>query len=127
MATFTVNDILGVGFKYEQTAEDQIAPTPTGTSIAIFGTATWGPIGVPTYINGGLRDFKNRFGYAGTTADDGWDAGSYHFKWSSLGYFTRINSSANPARRSYKEVSNNSTKAFLTGSQTLNSTLRIYS
>jgi hypothetical protein len=126
MATFTVNDILGVGFKYEQTAEDQIAPTPTGTSIAIFGTATWGPIGVPTYINGGLRDFKNRFGYAGTTADDGWDAASYHFKWSSLGYFTRINSSANPAKRSYKEVSNNSTKAFLTGSQVLNSTLRIY-
>jgi hypothetical protein len=126
MATFTVNDILGVGFKYEQTAEDQIAPTPTGTSIAIFGTATWGPIGVPTYINGGLRDFKNRFGYAGTTADDGWDAASYHFKWSSLGYFTRINSSSNPAKRSYKEVSNNSTKAFLVGSQILNSTLRIY-
>ena len=29
MATFTVNDILGVGFKYEQTAEEQISPTPT--------------------------------------------------------------------------------------------------
>jgi hypothetical protein len=126
MATFTVNDILGVGFKYEQTAEDQIAPTPTGTSIAIFGTATWGPIGVPTYINGGLRDFKSRFGNAGTTADDGWDAGSYHFKWSSLGYFTRINSSANPATRSYKEVSNNATKAFLIGSNSLSSNLRIY-
>lgn len=126
MATFTVNDILGVGFKYEQTAEDQIAPTPTGTSIAIFGTATWGPIGVPTYINGGLRDFKNRFGNAGTTADDGWDAGSYHFKWSSLGYFTRINSSANPATRSYKEVANNATKAFLIGNNSLSSNLRIY-
>jgi len=126
MATFTVNDILGVGFKYEQTAEDQIAPTPTGTSTAIFGTATWGPIGTPTYINGGLRDFKSRFGYAGTTADDGWDAASYHFKWSSLGYFTRIASSTNPPERSYKEVSNNATKAFLIGTEELPSLLRIY-
>jgi len=126
MATFTVNDILGVGFKYEQTAEDQIAPTPTGTSSAIFGTATWGPIGTPIYINGGLRDFKNRFGYAGTTADDGWDAASYHFKWSSLGYFTRIASSINPPERSYKEVTNNATKAFLIGTEVLPSLLRIY-
>lgn len=126
MATFTVNDILGVGFKYEQTAEDQIAPTPTGTSTAIFGTATWGPIGTPIYINGGLRDFKNRFGYAGTTADDGWDAASYHFKWSSLGYFTRITSSTNPATRSYKEVTNNATKAFLVGSESLGQLLRIF-
>jgi hypothetical protein len=126
MATFTVNDILGVGFKYEQTAEDQIAPTPTGTSAAIFGTATWGPIGTPTYINGGLKDFKNRFGYAGTTADDGWDSASYHFKWSSLGYFTRIASSVNPANRSYKEVVNNATNAFLVGDNVLSSLLRIY-
>lgn len=126
MATFTVNDILGVGFKYEQTAEDQIAPTPTGTSAAIFGTATWGPINTPIQITGGRRDFRNRFGGAGTTADDGWDAAYYHFANSSIGYFIRIASSSNPPTRSYKEASNNATRAYLTGSATLGTNLRIY-
>ena len=126
MATFTVNDILGVGFKYEQTAEDQISPTPTGTSAAIFGTATWGPINTPIQITGGRRDFRNRFGSAGTTADDGWDAAYYHFANSSIGYFIRIASSSNPPTRSYKEASNNATRAILTGTSTLSTSLRVY-
>ena len=126
MATFTVNDILGVGFKYEQTAEDQLSPTPTGTSAAIFGTATWGPINTPIQITGGRRDFRNRFGSAGTTADDGWDAAYYHFANSSIGYFIRIASSSNPPTRSYKEASNNATRATLTGTSTLGTSLRIY-
>lgn len=130
---YTVNDIVGVGFKYIQTADDQLVPTGTGTSMALFGTATWGPINKPYYFSGAgasnesaKSKFMNVFGSAGTKYDDGWDAAYYHFEYSSLGYFTRINSSSNPARRSYKEVTTNSTLASLTGTNVLGTTLRIY-
>jgi hypothetical protein len=133
MANYTVNDILGVGFKYIQTAEDQLVPVGTGTSLAVFGTATWGPINTPYYFSGAggtnvssRANFKNIFGGAGTSADDGWDAAYYHFAYSSLGYFTRINSTANPASRAYTEVKTSSTLAFLKGTSNLGSTLRIY-
>jgi hypothetical protein len=133
MANFTVNDILGVGFKYIQTAEDQLVPVGTGTSLAVFGTATWGPINKPYYFSGtgagnvsARANFKNIFGYAGTKVDDGWDAAYYHFGYSNLGYFTRIQSSSNPASRSYKEVITNATLASLTGTSTLGETLRVY-
>ena len=130
---YTVNDIVGVGFKYIQTAEDQLVPVATGTSLAVFGTATWGPVNKPYYFSGtgvgnvsARANFMNVFGSAGTIYDDGWDAAYYHFGYSSLGYFTRINSSSNPAKRSYKEVVTNSTLAILTGTNVLGNTLRVY-
>ena len=128
MSNFTVSDILGVGFKYVQTAEDQLTTVPTGTIAALFGTANWGPIGVPTLISSGdsLTAFMSTFGYGGTLEDEGWDAAYHHFQNSSVGYFTRIVSSANPPKRSYGEVVNNAITAFLTGTATLDSILKIY-
>ena len=128
MSNFTVSDILGVGFKYVQTAEDQLTITPTGTVAALFGTANWGPIGVPTLIRSGdaLTSFMSTFGYGGTLEDEGWDAAYHHFQNSSVGYFTRIASSSNPSKRAYGEVVNNAITAFLTGSATLSATLKIY-
>ena len=96
MANYTVSDILGVGFKYEQYAEEQQVPQATGTRAVVLGTSTWGPINTPTLITGGLREFKNTFGYAGTSADEGWEGAYSHFLNSSVGYFTRIASSTNP-------------------------------
>jgi len=126
MAEYSVSDILGVGFKFEQYAEEQAVVTPTGTRCAILGTAPWGPIGVPTYISGGLREFKNVFGSAGTKADEGWEAAMSHFSNSAVGYFTRIASSSDKPKRSFKEVKSNSTVAFLTGSTSLPQYVRLY-
>ena len=126
MANYTVSDILGVGFKYEQYAEEQQVPQATGTRAVVLGTSTWGPINTPTLITGGLREFKNTFGYAGTSADEGWEGAYSHFLNSSIGYFTRIASSTNPPTRSYKEVVNNATKAFIIGSNALGSTVMVY-
>ena len=126
MAEYSVSDILGVGFKFEQYAEEQAVVTPTGSRCAILGTAPWGPIGVPTYISGGLREFKNVFGSAGTQADEGWEAAMSHFSNSAVGYFTRIASSSDKPKRSVKEVKNNSTNAFLVGNASLSQYLTIY-
>lgn len=126
MAEYTVSDILGVGFKYEQYAEEQQVPTPTGTKAAVLGTSTWGPVGTPKYITNGLREFRNTFGYAGTEVDEGWEGAYSHFSVSSVGYFTRLASSSNPPTRSYKAVVNNATKAFIVGNNTLSSYLRLY-
>lgn len=126
MAEYTVSDILGVGFKYEQYAEEQVVPQATGTKAVVVGTSTWGPVNTPKYITNGLREFKDTFGYAGTLADEGWEGAASHFAFSSVGYYTRVASSVNPPSRSYRTVVNNATKAFLTSSNTLGTTLRLY-
>jgi hypothetical protein len=115
MAEYTVSDILGVGFKYEQTAEEQIVPAVVGTKAALIGSANWGPIATPIYISGGLQEFKTRFGFAGTSVDEGYEAALYHFKWSNQGYFSRVSSTSTPAKRSYKEVTTSVLPAIITG------------
>jgi hypothetical protein len=119
MSQFQVNDILGKGFRYIQTAEEIIPPSVTGTRIASLGTAHWGPIGVPTLITTGQREFRNTFGEAGTNADEGWEAIYSHLANSSLGYFTRLESSAEPAKRSFKVVSTGKQPAIITGSSNI--------
>lgn len=92
MAEYTVFDIKGKGFKYEQYAQEQEnAPPPTGTFGCFIGTSNWGPINKPYTITGGILEFKEIFGYGGTKVDHGWDATNLHFKANSaLGVFTRI-------------------------------------
>jgi hypothetical protein len=92
MAEYTVFDIKGKGFKYEQYAQEQEnAPPPTGTFGCFIGTSNWGPINTPYTVTGGSLEFKNAFGYAGTKVDHGWDAANLHFRANSaLGIFTRL-------------------------------------
>lgn len=104
MAEYTVSDIIGVGFKYEQTAEETITPSIFGTRPVILGSANWGPVGSPVLITGGLSEFKNRFGVAGTDVDEGYEAALYAFKYTNQGYYTRLASSVTPPKRAYKEV-----------------------
>lgn len=125
MSQFQVNDILGKGFKYIQTAEEIIPPSVNGTRIASIGTAHWGPINVPTLITTGQREFRNTFGAAGTSADEGWDAIHSHLANSSLGYFTRIESAAAPAKRSFKTVSTGKQPAIIIGTRDISSGLNL--
>ena len=92
MAEYTVFDIKGKGFKYEQYAQEQEnAPPPTGTFGCFIGTSNWGPINTPYTITGGSLEFREIFGYAGTKVDHGWDAANLHFRANSaLGIFTRL-------------------------------------
>lgn len=117
MSQFQVNDILGKGFKYVQTAEEIIPPSVAGTRIASLGSAHWGPIGVPTLISTGQREFRDTFGQAGTSADEGWEAIHSHLGNSSLGYFTRIESAASPAKRSFKVVTTGKQPAVIAGTR----------
>jgi hypothetical protein len=96
MSEYTVSDILGVGFKYEQTAEETITPAIFGTRPVILGSSHWGPVGTPKLITGGLSEFRNKFGVAGTSVDEGYEAALYAFKYTSQGYYTRLASSTNP-------------------------------
>lgn len=86
----TVNDILGVGFKYEQNAQEQITPAPTGTRAAFIGVAHWGAVGSPQFIDGGVTQFRSLFGEVDSIYDDVRAAADYHFKKSLLGYYTRV-------------------------------------
>lgn len=115
MANFTVSDILAKGFKYIQTAEEQVVPAATGTRGAFIGSAHWGKINTPTLIDSGANNFTSIFGAAGTEADEGWEAAYYHFRNSQLGYFTRIASSQDVPRRSYVKVKDIAAPAILTG------------
>ena len=92
MAEYTVYDIKGKGFKYEQYAQEQEnAPPPTGTFGCFIGTSNWGPINKPYVVSGGALEFKKIFGYAGTKTDHGWDAANLHFNApSALGIFARL-------------------------------------
>jgi hypothetical protein len=102
MAEYTVYDIKGKGFKYEQYAQEQEnAPPPTGTFGCFIGTSNWGPINEPYTITGGILEFKETFGYAGTRVDHGWDAANLHFRANSaLGVFARIADETVAARSS---------------------------
>jgi hypothetical protein len=99
-ANYTVSDIVGIGFRYEQTAEETIVPSTLGTRPAIIGSAHWGPISTPTLITGGLADFKNQFGIAGTDVDEGYETALYAFKYTNQGYYTRLASTVNKPKRS---------------------------
>jgi hypothetical protein len=111
MAEYTVFDIKGKGFKYEQYAQEQEnAPPPTGTFGCFIGTSNWGPINTPYVVTGGSLEFKEVFGYAGTRVDHGWDAANLHFRANSaLGNFTRL-ADENVATRSSFILRNKSDK-----------------
>lgn len=103
MAEYTVYDIKGKGFKYEQYAQEQEnAPPPTGTFGCFIGTSNWGPINTPYTVTGGSLEFREVFGYAGTKTDHGWEAANLHFRANSaLGVFTRIADTDLAARSSF--------------------------
>lgn len=92
MAEYTVFDIKGKGFKYEQYAQEQEnAPPPSGTFGCFIGTSNWGPINKPYIVTNGSLEFKNIFGFAGTRIDHGWEAANLHFNApSALGIYTRL-------------------------------------
>jgi hypothetical protein len=92
MAEYTVSDIKGKGFKYEQYAQEQESETTqNGTFGCFIGTSNWGPINKPYIITGGSLEFKETFGYGGTRTDHGWNAASLHYQApSALGIFARV-------------------------------------
>jgi hypothetical protein len=69
-------------------------------------------------ISNGVQQFKNLFGFAGTQEDEGYEAALYAFKWSSLGYFTRIASKAVPPKRSSIIVGSRRRSAQMVSSKT---------
>lgn len=95
MANYTVTDILGKGFKYEQKALPVITPPLEGTIFATVGVADWGPLNLPTRITTGLGEFQNKFGNSSAvdlskTSEYSRVAMEYHLKKSPLGFFTRV-------------------------------------
>ena len=122
MAEYTVSDIKGKGFKYEQYAQEQISDVvaPTGTFGCFIGTSNWGPINTPYIITGGLSEFRDTFGYAGTRIDHAWTAADLHFKANSaLGIYTRIADEA-VASRSFLLLKDKIDKpAIVKGSKTI--------
>lgn len=96
----TVSDILGKGFVYEQTAELQRLPAATGTILAGVGSANWGPVGLPVFIQNGLQGFEKAFGGvidATESKDSSYLMMAYHFLSSSRGWFTRTAEGATKA------------------------------
>ena len=96
----TVSDILGKGFVYEQTAELQRLPAATGTILAGIGSANWGPVGLPVFIQNGLQGFEKAFGGvidATESKDSSYLMMAYHFLSSSRGWFTRTAEGATKA------------------------------
>lgn len=137
MAEYTVYDIKGKGFKYEQYAQEQEnAPPPTGTFGCFIGTSNWGPINKPYTITGGILEFKEVFGYAGTRVDHGWDAANLHFRANSaLGVYTRIADETIAARSNLLLKNKSDKPAIITGNvdirngviiSSANSNLNIY-
>lgn len=127
MSNLTVNDIIGKGFKFEQTAQLIPEPAASGTIAMVVGTSGWGPIGVPSFIAAGQADFETKFGSISET-DDGGEALKYHLKHSQRAYFTRVaitNPVYNPsnpsqllsdikiAKKASKEVSSPSLEAII--------------
>lgn len=88
--SFTVADIPGVGFKYQQTAQPKVTPPDTGTIAAVVGAANWGPVKNPVYINGAATQFRSIFSDVSVLADEGHAAMDFHLQKSSLGWFTRL-------------------------------------
>lgn len=89
----TVADIKGKGFVYEQTAEQQFIPSPSGTIAVGIGGANWGPTKTPTYISTGNQEFRKLFGNpidAEFSKDSSALMLDYHLTKSSVGWFTRL-------------------------------------
>jgi len=89
----TVADIKGKGFVFEQTAEQQFIPSPTGTIAVGIGGANWGPLKTPVYISAGNQEFRKLFGDpidAEFCKDSSALMLDYHLKKSAIGWFTRI-------------------------------------
>jgi hypothetical protein len=100
MASISVSDIYGKGFKYdEQVSVELIQTIPTGTVPALVGAAHWGPLNTPTIIieEGDGKAFTTAFGTP-LSASDGADSSGLAavsaLKATQLIYFTRIASSA---------------------------------
>lgn len=96
MATISISDVLGKGFKYEQRiVTTLLSDNVTGTIGASVGVAHWGPIGKPTLI---YKNFEPYFGtppdkfagadFAGLTVKD-------FLKYSPISWFTRITNGEN--------------------------------
>ena len=114
----TVADIKGKGFVYEQTAEQQFIPSPTGTIAVGIGGANWGPLKVPTYISSGNQEFRKLFGDpidAEFSKDSSALMLDYHLKKSSIGWFTRL--SGPNATKSSLELYKPNESAQITGSK----------
>lgn len=95
MPNYTVSDILGKGFKYEQKALPIITPPLEGTIFATAGVADWGPLNLPSRITTGLGEFQTKFGDSSLvdlskTSEYSRVAMEYHLKKSPLGFFTRV-------------------------------------
>lgn len=95
MPNYTVSDILGKGFKYEQKALPIITPPLEGTIFATAGVADWGPLNLPTRITTGLGEFQSKFGDSSKvdlskTSEYSRVAMEYHLKFSPQGFFTRV-------------------------------------
>jgi len=89
----TVADIKGKGFVFEQTAEQQFIPSPTGTIAVGIGGANWGPLKTPVYMSAGNQEFRKLFGDpidAEFSKDSSALMLDYHLKKSSVGWFTRL-------------------------------------
>lgn len=100
MASISVSDIYGKGFKYdEQVSVELIQTIPTGTVPALVGAAHWGPLNTPTLVieEGNGKAFTDAFGTP-LSASDGADSSGLAavsaLKATQLIYFTRIASSA---------------------------------
>lgn len=130
MANYTISDILGKGFKYDQQVLPIEIPPATGTVLVSVGTADWGPLNLPTMISTGVKEFKAVFGdseqadYSEFT-EYSRIAMEYHLKKSQRGYFTRVANSN--ASKAYKEIIIPATVAKLTGSVNLRDGINIRS
>lgn len=100
MSDLNISDILGKGFKFTQSVEPTQILSPVGTVGAYIGCADWGPVGVATRIEGGRQRFQTIFGsepkHPEALVDFGYYAMLYHFRNSSVGYFTRIANELSP-------------------------------
>lgn len=96
MADFTVADIIGKGFKYDEQVDiELISQVPQGTVPALVGAAHWGALDTPTLIveQGTGTAFRDAFGTP-LSASDGADsaglAAESALKSTQLMYFTRV-------------------------------------
>ena len=127
-----VNDIVGKGFVFEVSAEQIVEPSVNGTISAFVGCSNSGPVGRATLITGGLKEFYNIFGTepADVTKvnDFGWYAAAHHFRYSQIGYFTRVaNQTTGNLVNASVDVARPDTNGSITGSVAVATNLNISS
>ena len=123
MASYTVADIIGKGFDYEEQVEiELIRQIPQGTTPALVGAAHWGPLDTPVLVveDGSGNAFTDAFGTP-LSASDGADSAGLAavaaLKATQLLYFTRISSKVlgQEPLRSEAAVSRAATAAIVNG------------